>query len=105
MKNHGYVVRSGLSGRSVHVDVNTTQGPEAGQTLIHLCGYGDVIGYTINRTVGYPKAWEPVAYNPDGTEVSLPPARSRNDAIRDVIAHLADAGDDRLDLHWREAAA
>lgn len=105
MKNHGFVVHSGLSGKGVHVGINTSHGETEGQTLIHLAGYGDVIGYTqaliLKAAI---RRWRPVAYTPDGKEWVLPDARTRNDAIRDVIAHLADAGDERLDLHWREVA-
>lgn len=99
MKNHGFVVRSGLIGASVHIDVNTSHGPNIGQTLIHLAGYGDVIGCTLRGDV---RSWLPVVYETSGAEVELRPASTRHDAIRDVIAHLADAGDERLDLQWRE---
>lgn len=105
MKNHGFVVRSGLTGKSVHVDINASYGEREGQTLIYLAGYGDVIGYTQSLTLSSAiKRWQPVAYAPDGTEVELPAARSRADAIRDVISYLADTKDERLDLQWREVA-
>lgn len=101
MKNYGFYVRSGPSGATVHVDINTSHGPNIGQTLIHLSGYGDVIGHTLSRGA---RTWLPVVYGGDGVEVELRPASTRYDAMRDVIAHLADAGDERLDLPWREVS-
>lgn len=102
MKAHGLMVRSGLSGKTVCVDVNTSWGDLPRQTLIHLTGYGDLIGHTIG--IGE-RAYLPVAYELDNgiKEVELPVARTRMDAMWEIAQHLSDLQDVRLDLAWRES--
>jgi len=102
MKAFGLVVRSGLSGNNVCVDVNATRGQLPGQTLIHLAGWGDTIGYSLN--VGG-RRYLPVAYEQTAEgvkEVQLELTISRLDAMRDVAQYLADLADGRLDLEWLE---
>lgn len=101
MKAHGIMVRSGLSGKTVHVEVEAVTGEIDGHTTVQLSGYGDVLGHTQYDTW---RRWTPVVYV-GASEVLLPPAHTRFDAMRDIVAYLADIVDDRLDLAWRESMA
>lgn len=102
MKAYGFMVRSGLSGRTVHVEVHCTKGAQVGQYLVHLSQYGDTVGHTLRTG---PREWTPTAYLDDGTQIELTPANSRTDAMRDIVEFLSDGRDHVLDLEWREMVA
>lgn len=99
MKSYGFMILSGLSGDTIHVSAYLTKG-DPQEYFVHLSVYGETIGYT-SRTG--PREWTPVVFiGPD--EVSLTAAHTRMDAIRDMVQHLSDICDPRMDLEWRQRA-
>lgn len=86
------------SGISVPAIVKNTD--TLGRKAIMVRGGDDILGYTtqVAKNVYTPT----VCLN--GTQIELPSTHRRLEAIGDIIRHLADIKDSRLDLPWWEMA-